>query len=298
MTVEPYAAGAAAAWSGDDLEDMGLGDVSASDIKMPRLVIEHEEAMFKNTTTGELFPELNVVMLGLVKQRIMWDRTVDEGDRPQCKAPNNEIGFPQMRTDIPERKQFPWSRSNFNKDEATINEDGMIMLPCESCIFKDWGKDRERPACSEQYTFPVYYEVAPDTWAPAIMSFKSSAIKNAKTYAGSFASRKTPMFTAITKLTLTPESRSKTRYAVPHFRQVGGSSPDMWAEYKATYRSAREFLHQPPRPADDAPRSERSKPASAVAATKLDDDDPWASSTSTSSTKSAAPPVDDEELPF
>lgn len=295
MTVEPYSSGS---WSGSDLDDMGLGDVSATDIRMPRLVIDHESANFKNTTSGEMFPELRVIFLGLVKQRIMWDSTVDEGDKPQCKSPNHDIGYPQMRTDIPVRKQFPWDKSNFNKDDFPPNDSGIVALPCGSCTLKDWGKERgDRPSCSEQATFPVYYETADGGWAPAIMSFQKSGIKSAMTYAGSFASRKTPMFTAITRVTLTPESRGKTRYATPSFMTVGSSAHEAWAGYMDTYRQVRSFLHEPPRAPDTEGRS--SKPvASAVAATVVDDDDPWATSTTASDAPATAAKGPDDDLPF
>lgn len=297
MTVEPYGAGAPTPWTADDLDDMGLGDVSATDIRMPRLVIDHETAQFKNTTSGEMFPELRIIFLGLVKQRIMWDSVVDEGDKPQCKSPNHEIGYPQMRTDIPTRKQFPWDRSNFNKDDFPPNEAGLVALPCNTCTLKDWGKERgDRPACSEQATFPVYYELADGGWAPAIISFQKSGIKAALTYAASFAGRRKPMFTAITKVTLTPESRGKTRYATPGFQTVGASDHGNWAEYKDTYRQVRTFLHEPPRALDN---DGKGKPvASSVAATVVDDDDPWATSAPATSAPAAPASSADNDLPF
>lgn len=295
MTVEPYGAGSPTPWADGDLEDMGLGDVSATDIRMPRLVIDHETAQFKNTTSGEMFPELRIIFLGLVKQRIMWDTVVDEGDKPQCKSPNHEVGYPQMRTDIPTRKQFPWEKSNFSKDDFPPNDAGLVALPCSTCTLKDWGKERgDRPACSEQATFPVYYQLADGGWAPAIISFQKSGIKAAMTYAGSFASRRQPMFTAITKVTLTPESRGKTRYATPGFQSIGPSDSTSWRDYLETFRQVRTFLHEPPRPFD---AESKGKPvASSVAATVVDDDDPWATSSPSAPAGSAG--VSDPDLPF
>lgn len=294
MSVEVH--GSAGGWDPSDLDDMGLGDVTVSDMRMPRIVIDHDEAQFKNTTTGETFEKLEAVFLGLVKQRIMWAGTVDDGDKPLCKSGDSKTGWPQMRTDIPPLKQFPWDRSNFDKGDQTPNENGFIALPCEACVFKDWGKKNERPECSELYTFPIYYRVDGGTWSPAMISFQRSGAKAARTYAGAFATQKKPMFTAITAVTLTPESRGKTKYATPNFRTVGASDPGDFGDYINAYRQSREFLHQPPRKMDSKPAT-----PSAAGATALDEDDPWAESPSTAST-SAAPAAsndnDDDDLPF
>lgn len=291
MTIEAYGSNAGG-WNPSDLADMGLGDVTASDMRMPQIVIDHEEAKFKNTTTGEVMDELEAVFLGLVKQRLMWAATVDDDDKPLCKAPDAETGYPIMRTDIPVPKQFPWDKSNFVKADQAINEDGFVQLPCNTCIFKDWGKNNERPACSEVYTFPIYYRVAGGPWAPAMISFQRSGAKAARTYAGSFASKKTPMFTAITRVTLTPLSRGKNKYATPSFSAIGTADPEEYGEYINSYRQSRDFLHRPPMNFDKKPA-----PPSAAASTALDEDDPWADKPSTESS-SAPSAADDDDLPF
>lgn len=294
MTVEVHGSGSANPWG--DLGDVGLEDVGAGDIRMPRIQIDHEKAVFRNTTTNEEFAELDCVVLGLVKQRIMWDSQVDDGDKPQCKSPNFEIGYPQMREDIPARKQFPWDKSNFNKADMTPDQDGLIALPCGACNLKEWGKDRERPPCSEQYTFAIYYVGTGGEMVPAILSFQKSGIKAAKTYAGTFGARRQPMFTVWTKMTLTPESRGKTRYAVPTLARGGASDQSEWMGYGEAYRSVREYLHAKPRVADDQQNSGSTKPvASAVKATVVDEDDPWATSAPAAS---SGPAAKNDDLPF
>jgi hypothetical protein len=293
--------GPASPWG--DLGDVGLEDVGASDVQMPRLIIDHKAAMFKDSSTGQMFDSLEVVMLGVVKQRIMWDSQIDDNDKPQCKSPAYDIGFPQMRTDIPARKQFPWAKAVFDQADFPPDDKGQIRLPCDKCNLKDWGADKEKPPCSEQYTFGVYYKDEDGNLRPAIISFQRSGLKAARSYAGTFKAASQPMFTVWTKLTLTAESRGKTEYATPGFIRGGASESAKWAEYAEAYRSVRAFLHQDPRPATKeadeaaaAARSSRPAPASATAATKLADDDPWATSPASPSGSSTPPP--DDDLPF
>jgi hypothetical protein len=135
---------------------------------------------------------------------------------------------------------------------------------------------------------------------PGLLSFQRSAMKAAKTYTGTFGASRTPMFTVMTLLSLKLESRGKVVYSVPTFVRGGASDSDEWAGYAEGYRSIRDYLRQPPRPAtkeeeggatkSSAPRT----PATATAATKLAEDDPWASSAPAS--PAASDPND--ELPF
>lgn len=298
MTVEPYAPGAGA-WG--DLGDVGLEDVNSSDIQMPRIQINHADGTFKDAATGTEYPELTCVVLGLVKQRIMWDTEVDDGDKPQCKSPDFEHGFPQMRVDIPTRKQFPWTRSNFNQADYPPNEDGQTVLPCEACAFTKWGADKAKPPCSEQYTLPLFYLDNDGSYRPGVLSLQRSGIKAAKTYVGTFAVAKQPMFTVLTRINLKQESRGKVVYATPSFAKGENSDASMWPEWSTQYRSVREFLRQPPRPAtkeadeeEASKRSSRPAPATAKAATKIADDDPWSAPAATG----APAAVVDDELPF
>jgi hypothetical protein len=297
MTVAPYTG--APDWS--DLGDVGLEDVSAADISMPRVQIDHGEAQFRDSASGQLLGnDLTVVILGLVKQRIMWDTEVDDGDKPQCKSPDFKLGFPQMRRDIKERKQFPWDKSNFDPKDYPPGEDGLIALPCDACVLKEWGKDRTKPPCSEQYTLPLYY-VAPDgSLKPGILSLQRSGIKPARTYISTFATAKQPMFTAYTHITLTAESRGKVIYATPKFRKGDVTASDQWASWRTNYFEVRDWLQSRPQVRDDddgkpkASGGARPAPASAKTATKLDEGDPWATS---AATPDDAQP-DDSDLPF
>lgn len=292
MTVAPYTA--PGDWS--DLGSVGLEDVGTTDISMPRIQINHDTATFKDSSTGEdLGNSLTAVFLGMVRQRIMWDSQVDDGDKPQCKSPDFVHGYPQMRTDIPVRKQFPWDRSNFNKADQPVNEEGFIALPCDSCIFTQWGKDREKPPCSEQFTFPLLYLASDGIYKPGLFSVQRSGIKPAKTYVGAFMTAKQPMLTVHTEVSLRPETRGRNVYAVPVFRKGEATDHSQWATWGNSYREVRDWLQQPPTRRDEEAEEERTasrpKPASAAAATALKEEDPWSEPE-----KSTAPA--DDELPF
>lgn len=308
MTVETTGGGAVQPtdWStfAADLDlDDGLADISGSDLALPRLSIVHKHATFKDSVTKNEFTTLNAVFLGVIKQRVMWDNEVEDGDKPQCKSPDFETGFPQMRTDIDEDKQFPWADSNFLKVNFTPNDAGRIELPCETCSFQQWtrkGAKSVKPRCSEQFTMPLYYFLEDDPSAyPAIISFQRTGAKPARTFAGSFKAQRQPMFTVMSTVTLTAESRGSVEYCTPDFRRGAQTSPDRWREYSEMYRGIRDMLRQPPRGEDDdkddkggkdAPAASNGasangaaatpparKPPSAAAATAIKEDDPWAS---------------------
>lgn len=297
MTVEQYSG--TPSWG--DFGNVGLEDIGAGDISMPRISILHDEGLFKDSATGEKFgPSARFVMLGLVKQRIMWDTEVDNGDHPQCKSPDFKVGFPQMRTDIPARKQFPWAKSNFNPADYQPGEDGLIRLPCDSCVFKEWGKDKEKPPCSEQLTFACYYENSSGDLMPGLISFQRASIKAARVYAGTFAAAKRPLFTAWTTVELHLNSRGKVTYSTPTFSKGENTDPSQWNSWGETTTQMREWLQQAPTvrsDEDDADKKPRNTPASAKAATVIEPDDPWATASSPAA-GAATTAQDDDDLPF
>lgn len=241
---------------------VGLEDIGVTDVVIPRLQIVHADGVFMDNLSKNVYPSLKVILLGMVKQRIMWDDKIDEGDRPQCKSTDFINGFPQMRDDIPKRKQFPWERSNFSpenfKPEDGLNN--MVTLPCGSCIFKDWDKgDWKTPPCNEQHTYPLLYspDGDPENLIPALFTTQRTGIKPSRTYISSFAQTKTPLFTVFTELTLTQQSRGINKYSVPNFKRLEQTDRGGWSEYANQLRSIREFIRQPPRsPKDDEPTSD------------------------------------------
>src|SRR5690606_15412571 len=143
--------------------ETGLEDFGMEDAVIPRLKIVHKEGVFEDSLSGEKFETISLVILGLVKQRILWHQTVDDGDMPMCRSANHDTGFPNLSDDQPKEKRFPWEKSGFRPEDYQ-DEDGNFRLPCSGCNLKEWKShpDGKRPYCSEQFTLPVLYSDNPD----------------------------------------------------------------------------------------------------------------------------------------
>jgi hypothetical protein len=250
-------------------DDYGLEDFGTEDFVMPRLNIKHGDAVFVDNLTGQEYPEMTVVLLGLIKQRILWDADVDEGERPLCKSYDFNHGRPEV-------ERFPYKVSGF--DKGAVSAEG--TLPCSSCQLKEWGShpQRETPWCSEQHTFPLLMEVA-GGYAPAILTLQRSGIKPSRAYLSAFARTKTPLFTVKTKLALTAQKRGSVNYAVPTFVKQDDTDENEWQGFAAQYRSIREFITTPPAP-------------------KVEEDEPAASVPASPAAAAAAASDESEDLPF
>jgi hypothetical protein len=243
----------------DPASNLGFEDVDASDLQMPRLRIDGPKALFVDSLTQKEYPALDVVILGLVKGRVMWNKVVDDGDRPMCKSPDTENGFPNVSEQTPRSKRFPFSISNFQPQDFPAEQgiNGHVTLPCGSCKFKEWGKDEDGkstpPPCAEQHIFPLLYLDPEDgSMNPAILTLKGSGIKPSKAYVGGFMRTRQPMFSVMTHLTLQPMNRGSVNYAVPILRRGEVTDQEEWGEYANLYYSSRDYLRQPPRPGEDA----------------------------------------------
>lgn len=266
-------------WGGEDFGGLGMEDIGAGELTIPRIEILHAEGRFRDRNSKVEYDVLRAAILGVVKGRIMWAKEVDDGDRPQCRSNNFEVGFPQMRVDIPADKQFPWGKSNFNPGDYPPQADGLIHLPCASCKFKEWDVNgQKKPLCSELYMLPMMYEGPDGELSPGILTVKSSAVKTLKAYITPFKGQGRPMFTVMTEIGLQLSSRGSVKYSVPTFKRCETTERTQWAGFAEQYRSIRDFLQRDPRPQEDKDGGRTSKPtASAERATRLDEDDPWAS---------------------
>jgi hypothetical protein len=313
VTVENYGTGSAVAHRDEDMAGLGLEDASISDIVIPRIRIVHDQGVFEDNLSKEQYPSLRVILLGLVKQRLMWADDMDEGDKPQCKSPNFEQGFPSTSEDIPKDKRFPWKDSVFNPADFPPEQgvNGLTTLPCVRCNFKEWGQDKKPPRCMEQHTYPLMFNPDPedpDFWSPALFTVQKTGIKPSRNYLSSFVQAKKPMFTAITELNLTMMSRGTVKYSVPSFKRIGNTEQEMWEEYANTFKAIREFAKTPPRRLDDgdgyeedgtsnvntpAPTAAASTPAPAATVTQSVQQAPVAQAEPAASSSG-----DDEDLPF
>lgn len=249
----------------------GLDDFDMSDAVIPRLSIEHRDGEFKDGLSNETFKTLNVIILGLVKQRVLWHPGMDDDDAmPMCRSTNHDLGFPNVSEKQPKEKRFPWDGSGFDpKDYPNDGEDVVTPLPCSGCQLKEWGShpDGKRPFCSEQFTLPVLYDPSGEgDYVPAIITFQKTALKPLKAYLSSFARSRNAAFMAITEMSLDTFSRGQTVYSVPNFKKVGTTEQDDWREYSTNYVTMREFLTAAPGSRSEEESSEAPKPSENKAA--------------------------------
>ena len=258
MTVVPGDQNAVATYNPDDW-NVGMEDVGASDVVIPRLNIVHAEAVFQNNLTKEKFQTLDVIVLGLIKQRIMWDDVVDEGDKPMCKSPDFEHGFPNVNPATPEKKRFPWHESNFDPANfpAAQGINNLVTLPCDSCVFKEWGADKTPPPCTEQHTYSLLYDAAGDNeeprMVPALLTLQRTGIKPSRAFISGFSQSRSPFFSAYTRISLTAQKRGSVIYSVPTLSKVGVTDAREWQGYSEQAKGIREIIRSAPRAGDDAP---------------------------------------------
>lgn len=211
----------------------GLEDFNESDMAVPRLTIDHDNAVLVDSLTNEQYGELKCVLLGLVKQRILWDVDVESNDHPLCKSYDFTTGQPDAAA-------FPWKESGFKRDDFDADAP---QLDCGSCALKDWDSHPQRntPWCAEQYVMPLVMETT-DGYAPAIFTVQRSGMKPAKAYITGFARAKTPLYTVVTTVSLDAQKRGSVKFATPKFVKGDATPQESWAEFADQYRRIREFV--------------------------------------------------------
>lgn len=241
MTVATGSAGEVEQYEGDGLEDM-----DDSDIVIPRLTLDHKKGLFRDNMTNAEYPSLECIILGLVKQRVLWDATVEEGEKkPMCKSTNHIQGFPLLKG---QDKTFPWALSKLNQEDYPPNSIGQVVVPCQDCFLKEWtsAPNGKNPYCSEQYTLAVMYNQGDDTWTPALLTFQKSGVKSTKTYLGDFKRKQEPAYTAVTTISLNENHRGNVDYCTPVFKKGAATPKANYAGFSQSFGSIRSFVRQPP----------------------------------------------------
>jgi hypothetical protein len=223
-----------------DFDDYdGLADFDESDIVMPVIKIDHQEAVYVDSLSGVKSTELDAVVLGLVKQRVLWHHVVEDDAKPLCQSLNHEQGRPG--------KDFPWKDSGFAKD-ASLAEGEQQIVNCADCPLKEWGShpSNDTPYCSETHTY-VLGLPTPDgqSFSPATLTVKGSALKGSKAYLSSFVRERTPTFVVMTKLGLEARKRGTVHYAVPTFVRGAAVAREFFDDFKRQFRTTRDFLWTP-----------------------------------------------------
>lgn len=244
-------------------EVTGLEDLDASDLRLPRLSIDHENGGYIDSLNPDfVMPEIQVIPLGLVKQRVMWPAlmTDDGGDsNPMCKSVDHATGYPNT-TSTDRRELFPWDAAGWNPNDFPNDDAGRVVLPCNSCRLKDWKShpDGKKTWCSEQHAIVLLYAPVDTTvhlqQEPSMLALftaQRSSINASKGFFAGMVRQNQPAFAFRARWTLRKEQRGKNTYYTPLMTIVGKTSQDMWPTYATPYTEVRQFITQPPRIRDE-----------------------------------------------
>lgn len=233
--------------------ESGLDDFDAGDLNLPRLRILHAEGKFYNPQTEEEFDSLDCVILGFVKQRVMFDPVFSDdkvSEGPWCKSNDFVNGFPG--------EEFPWENSTRDQSVLTVTPKGNSTMPCKGCNFQEWGPRNPKtnkstpPACNELHSYVVlYFNHASQAYFPAVVSFKSSSLKASQAYLQGFKTSGRPTFTVFTNISLTKFRKGMVQYSVAKFSITGDTPQENWLDYSAQTAAAREALRAEPQRFDD-----------------------------------------------
>lgn len=232
--------------------DTGLGDLTQSDLSIPRLRIRHKLGVFEDGGSGIQIPSMAAVILGLVRQRVLFHWDVEDDDAPMCKSNDFATGFPNLDPKKP-KLAFPWAKAKFDPRDFPVDpNDGLVSLPCNACSLKDWGSHptgQEKPWCAEQFTLPIYYAQTLDQlkageYGSALVSFQKTSLPNLKRYLGQFQQRGVGAYTQYTEIALEARTRGQTEYCVAKFRALGATDETEFAGFSENYQAIRHFLTQ------------------------------------------------------
>lgn len=239
----------------EDVADVieGLEDFDPNQGVIPILKVDHDEGIIEDANSGQTWTQLDVIILGFIRQRVLWPAEVsDTKELPLCRAYEGKVGRPP----VPSR--FPWEAAGFaNPGVNDDDEDAVagIALPCESCKLKDWETHptRKIPWCAEQHTYAVLRPVGEDSFAPALLTFQRSSLKASNTYLSSFQQSKTPLYSCITRIELESKKKGNVNYVTPKFIRGDDTDKDDWPGFSNQYQGIRSFVQTPRvRRSDDA----------------------------------------------
>jgi len=225
---------------------IGTEDISAADFGIARWKIDHNEGLFVNNQNDFAYTALDVVLLNIVKQRVMFDPKANEDNKdPWCKSNNHIDGWPG--------EEFPWMGVPESGVPAyAFGYQDVVPLACASCNLKDWGpKDPKTgksttPVCKELYTF-TFIVLNPELQdTPGLISIKGTSLAPIKKYLAPFAQRSQPLFIKSTRLGLDAQMYMGRKYYVLNLNILGEVDPSKFKEYSELAIGARDFLTQPP----------------------------------------------------
>lgn len=233
---------------------LGLEDLGMADMALPRINLLGADGLFEHSLSREKFETLDCVILGLVRQRVLWPAEMgDEKTPPLCRSLDFQTGRPS--------DAFPVKAAGLK----ALPSDG--TLSCEVCKLKEWDTHPQgkRPWCGEQWHFSIMLLDGEGGLSPALWTVRGSGITPARAYLSSFLGKRKPSFTNVTKVTLEQRKKGSVRYSVPIFSMGEKTDAELYPVFRETYMATRTFL-----------QAERTEDETPVAAPKgsLSDDSP------------------------
>ena len=237
----------------------GLEDVNARDLQLPRLKINGPECALREHGLEREVPGAHHDLprphqaAGLLRRH-----------QQDPRGFTADLQVQRLRGRLPERAVeqqvaglLPVDRVRLQPADRRPDGSGPRSSASQgdTCQLKEW-RNGERPECSELHTYPVL-DSHPDTHEliPAILTVKSSAIKNSRNLVSAFSTANRPMFTAWTRVTLTGGKRGSVVYAVPNFAPLFDMAQitpqDMWKSWYEQWKLIRDAQRMPPRPFED-----------------------------------------------
>lgn len=204
----------------------GLETVESDDVSLAIIKIDHKTGTFVDSLTGQSYSEIDGVLLGLLKQRIMWDTDLSAKNGLMCKSRDAKIGTP--------RESFPWAKFKERKGVEPVGSD---EIACATCPFAEWGSHPQRDSswCALQYTFPVVVGTDSNN-VTGLLSLQRSGVKPAKSYVSGFIRDAIPMFSVRTTITLTRAENGGTVYYTPKFaRGEAVEDVEAWKQWASDW---------------------------------------------------------------
>lgn len=231
----------------------GLDDMTQADLSIPRLRIINKEGMFQDSLSNNKAQALNVIILGLVKQRTLWPAKVPDGQKssPMCRSNDFKQGFVNLKQTI---SPFPYDKAELTQAHVQPRDDGQLVFNCEDCKLKEWGSHPlgDKPYCNEVWSLLLLMDPAgTGQYLPAMLALSKTNITPAKHYLGGFKAAETAAFTAYTTISLQLLRRGDNDYSNITFQRAGTTDSSNWAEWSSLYLEMRNFISREPRPMED-----------------------------------------------
>jgi hypothetical protein len=226
---------------------MGLDDMTQADLSIPRLQIVNKKGVFKDSLSNTEMQSLNVVILGLIKQRTLWPTKIgDTPAKPMCRSNDFQHGFPNLEQP---QHPFPWQVSKLTQEHVQPRQDGQLMFNCSDCFLKEWGSrpDSEAPWCNEVWSLALLIDpYQTGQYLPSVLALSKTNLAPTRRYLAGFKASNQAAFTAITNISLQLLKKGDNDYSNIMFQRVEPTDSARWGEWGDAYMEMREYLTRDP----------------------------------------------------